>query len=213
MSGMPRIFFEVRFSWKRERSRSLGAGEAFPDRLGTQRRDRAGARGWPPPPVATAAGPAAARRPRDARRRRAEPSQRRREQASPASRPAARRRRWRAATNPSARRAWCAWNCRCRSACTAHRDCSGPAGCLRRASASVSTTRSMVTRGRRQPLQLGIEEADVEGRVVDDERRIAEEVQKLVGDVAQRAACPSGTRSDSPCTARASGCTSRSGLM
>ena len=35
---------------------------------------------------------------------------------------------------------------------------------------SVSTTRSMVERPLAEPAQLGIEKADVERRVVDDER-------------------------------------------
>ena len=44
----------------------------------------------------------------------------------------------------------------------------------------------MVMAAERQPPELGVEKADVEGRVVDDERVVGDELEELVGNVGEQ---------------------------
>ena len=88
----------------------------------------------------------------------------------------------------AARRAWCGVNCRSHSASRDRR-----AGSTRRdaCAAPAAAYRPAARAGSRplDPVELGVDEADVERSVVDHQRRIADELQKLVDDLVRTAAC------------------------
>ena len=88
----------------------------------------------------------------------------------------------------AARRAARAWCCRRCSACTAHRDCCAgrDAGCApARACRAPCTALATVRDVARQAREFRVEEADVEGRVVDDELGAADERHQLVDDLGE----------------------------
>jgi hypothetical protein len=66
-------------------------------------------------------------------------------------------------------------------------------------------------RGRPRRSQFGVQEADVEGGVVDDELGAGEELEQLVGDLAANSGLSARKSSVRPCTARV-GVARRSGL-
>ena len=104
---------------------------------------------------------------------------------SPAARQAARRKPPPATGYRPRRRAWFAASCRCRSACRAHRANSVRPG------AGGAQWRAYRRRGRssglsRRPVQLVIQKHDVELGVMNDERVIADERQKIAHDIAKQ---------------------------
>ena len=84
-------------------------------------------------------------------------------------------------------RAWCAGCCRCRSGCRGRRDCWPPPGacagpwaaCRPRPPAGLAGAPPP------EPRVFHVEEADVEGRVVDDEAPVGEEGQEFAHDVGE----------------------------
>ena len=119
---------------------------------------------------------------------------RREAERSPAARRSARHRPRPATRRRAARRAWCGANCRSgsarrdRRAGWSRRDACGAPASACRPGARAPTGASLGA------LQLGIEEAEIEHRVVRDQRRVAEEFEQLLDHRRRTAACPSGTR-------------------
>jgi hypothetical protein len=75
----------------------------------------------------------------------------------------------------------------------------------------VELDRRRLRRG--QARELGVGEADVERRIVNDERTASPMKARSSGTISANSGLSARKPSDRPCTAKASGCTARCGLM